>query len=342
MEHEKDKRRVESEGVDLMMSFGLIKIAEETKEKKEREVPGRVTETLGGAGIGAASFGAATGTEKFYHGTSTENAEKIKSEGLLASMGGTGKAKDIGYDNYVENSKGYVHGTKMPSVAKNYAKMNHPEVMRELQSMEAYRSRVEEVSNLKGQIPEADYISLKESAVRDFGSAQNRLLNKIDSVKADGTGEVIRGRLPYDIYKGTEIDTDAGRSRMQAFKTKRDIPVEAIHGSEAMLSDRAKYYGKNFLNYAKEHPKRLLTGAAGLGIGSTLVADGLLRNEEVPLFGTVKLASSTNYNERMIELKMRRTGCSREEAERTMDIADSQYLSEVLMGDFVNKLTKGK
>lgn len=326
------------------MSFGLIKIAEEKEEKKkkEREIPGRVTETLGGAGIAAASFGAATGTEKFYHGTSTENAEKIKSQGLLAQMGGTGKAKDIGYDNYVENSKGYVHGTKMKSVADNYAKMNHPEVMRELQSMEAYRSRLKDVEQLKGQVPEADYNSFKQSAVRDFHNAQTRLINKIDSVKIDGVGEVLRGRLPYDIFKDTEIDKDAGSSRMQAFKTKRDIPIEAIHGSDAMLSDRAKYYGKNFLNYAKEHPKRLLAGAAGLGVGSTLVADGLLRNEEVPLFGTVKLASSNNYDERMIELKMRRTGCTREEAERTMDIADSQYLSEVFMKDFVNKLTGGK
>jgi hypothetical protein len=336
--------------------MNLIKLAEETKD---RDTVPRVVETVGGGLIGAASLGAATGTEKMYHGTSLENAEKIKQEGLLASMGGSGKAKDIGFGDYVENSKGYVHGTKIKAIAKNYAKMNDPEIMEEMKGLNPIRQRMHELEKAKDMMPLDQWKREYRAVVSEYNQASNQLVKNVEGKSLKGVGEILTGRIPYQIIKDAEIDTDAGASKMVAFKTRQDIPREAIYGSDAKLAERAKYYGKNFAHYVTEHPKRFLTGAGALTAGGLLVGDGLLRNEEVPLGSFAKLASSkwnnmvmdvqlvnagilkvasTDYNERMIQTKMRRTGCSREEAERTMDIADSQYLSEVFMDDFVKKL----
>lgn len=308
-------------------SFGLSKIAEEDKDRKTGK---RVIEGAGGAALAAGSIGAATGTEKFYHGTSFENAKDIKQHGLLANKGGTGAAKDLGVPQYVDNSQGYVHATKFKPNATMYAKMNHPDSQKDLEKVRGLRNKIQEVDQ-----------SQFGSAVDEFTKENRAMQSRMSARKLSESGEVLKGRVPYDLFQRAEIDKDSGGSKIMAFKTKENIPVEAIHGSSATLGQRAKYYGKNFAGYAKNHTGRLALGLGGVGLGTALVGDSLLRDKEKPIAGTLKLAS-TNYDERMIQNKMRRTGCSREEVERTMDIADSQYLSEVFMDDFVNKLTGGK
>lgn len=307
-------------------SFGLSKIAEEDKDRKNGK---RVIEGAGGAALAAGSIGAATGTEKFYHGTSFENAKDIKQHGLLANKGGTGAAKDLGVPQYVDNSQGYVHATKFKPNATMYAKMNHPDSQKDLEKVRGLRNKIQEVDQ-----------SQFGSAVDEFTKENRAMQSRMSARKLSESGEVLKGRVPYDLFQRAEIDKDSGGSKIMAFKTKENIPVEAIHGSSATLGQRAKYYGKNFAGYAKNHTGRLALGLGGVGLGTALVGDSLLRDKEKPIAGTLKLAS-TNYDERMIQNKMRRTGCSREEVERTMDIADSQYLSEVFMDDFVNKLTGG-
>lgn len=308
-------------------SFGLIKIAEEEKDRKTGK---RVIEGAGGAALAAGSIGAATGTEKFYHGTSFENAKDIKQNGLLANKGGTGAAKDLGVPQYVDNSQGYVHATKFKPNAMMYAKMNHPDSQKDLEKVRGLRNKIQQVDQ-----------SQFRNAVDEFVTENKAMQSRLRARKLSESGEVLKGRVPYNLFNRAEIDTDSGSSKIMAFKTKENIPVEAIHGSSATLGERAKYYGKNFANYAKNHTGRLALGLGGVGLGTAMVGDSLVRDKEKPIAGTLKLAS-TNYDERMIQNKMRRTGCSRAEAERTMDIADSEYLSEVFMDDFVNKLTGGK
>lgn len=332
-------------GIEL--SYGLIKIAEE--EMKERDWYRRPIEGTAGSLLVSMSLDKAIGAEKFYHGTSFENAEKIKEQGFLANKGGSGvTSSGLG----VGGNQEYVHGTKWKSIAKNYAKSNHPDALKDMELVRVLEGKMTDI------MKDEDWVSSEEGR-RNFVNAREEMSKALDTFHKNRpkrplkeSGEIITGRLPYELFDRAEVDTRLGNSKSTAFKTKENIPVEAIRGSSATTTERAKYYGKNFANYAKDYPGRLALGLGGLGLGGVMVADSFLRDKEMPLgnklvlattesFGLSKLAS-IDYNERLVNMKMRRTGCSRAEAERTMDIADSQYLSEVFMDDFVNKLTGGK
>lgn len=173
---------------------------------------------------------------------------------------------------------------------------------------------------------------------------------------------------------GALLGVDGGRNKnfntvyndkIMKMEAKQDKLLNADVGIDKLMKNHDKSHElfKKTMNL-RNNPEKLLKSpkynllqtksalkgavpmaALGAGLGAvygdtTNKAVQEFKHATTESFGLIKIAS-TNYNERMIENKIRRTGCSREEAERTMDIADSQYLSEVFMDDFVNKLTGG-
>lgn len=111
----------------------MDKVAQLVKLAKERDKSKLKDAAIYGAGSAALAKAAPSrllGYHNVYHGTSKENAAKIKRDGKLkASMGGggNGASQSMGNknefmsDTFKERSKGKVHFTKTEGIAKFFA-----------------------------------------------------------------------------------------------------------------------------------------------------------------------------------------------------------------------------
>ena len=102
-----------------MAAKGLMKRAEEID--KEASIGRNVAKGALGAALIAGSANNILGKKTLYHGTSKDNWDKIKSEGMLSDRGGSGASKSVGNNAYQKNSENKVHLTGLRPVANVYS-----------------------------------------------------------------------------------------------------------------------------------------------------------------------------------------------------------------------------
>lgn len=222
----------------------------ETLEQKQKEQSG-VAGSIGAlAGATAAAPIAAPrllGTKRIYHGTTKDNWENIKHEGLRHELGGSNGASQT--SESLEQSKGMTHLTAKRSIGNyhaNFSDMPQDELMR---------------LNLRAR----------------FGEV-NELFDK----PKNGIGHVLSGHIPFEKWQQMEIDPiynedflrpnnnkfEVALMRDQAVRGPVDVlPVE-LDGTGVPMAERLKYFGEKFPDYVKKFPGRFALGAGTLGVGA--------------------------------------------------------------------------
>lgn len=208
------------------MINGLIKLAEENN--------------LGVAGYGIAGLGAMgasknliTGKKTQYHGTSKENAEKIRREGLLASKGGTGASVAINSGEYVDASKGKIHSSRFQPVANMYANL-------------AVKGESAFDNPMRAMFGKGSGEVIKMNMDYD-----NYKRMTIDNVGSDDISDIPKAVRPI--------------AKNMAAKGSVNVTPAEISGSSATLRDRVTHTAKKMPSYVKNNPMRF---TAGLGIAS--------------------------------------------------------------------------
>lgn len=253
-------------------------------KENEKKIDGSdVALASGSLGAIGTSKNMILGKKRMYHGTSKKNWESIKNEGLKASRGGIGGASvAVGSQNYIKNSKGKVHATRVRPLANMYANMN------EVDSPIITKGG-KLVNNALGYMTDGK-ISSTDPNYSEFLEARNKILdyqkkNKVNMTKETVTnffkkpknGKVLKINMDYDKYKAMELDPDQageyvknfGRiQRNVASRGNINISPEEIAGSSVKIKDRMKHTFKNMPGYIKNNPKRFGGGVALASAGA--------------------------------------------------------------------------
>lgn len=231
--------------------YNLIKLANDTQQESSESNLG----TIAGGGLGLAAsspvaFPRASGMQRFYHGTATENVEPIKQEGLLASKGGKNGATFPESGN-MDESVGKVHLSHYKQVGNYHANFH--------------------------DLPKDELFALNSTA-----EGQNKLFE----APVNGKGSVLSGYLPFQKYDKLEIDPVFNQNiindlpenvieRPFAQKVLRDfasrgemdvLPIE-LDGAGHSMKERLRYYGSHLPEYVKNYPGRFAGGLATAGAG---------------------------------------------------------------------------
>ena len=174
------------------------------------------------------------GKQRFYHGTSKQNAEKIIKEGLDPEMGGkNGASAHVGSSSYVKNSTGHVHVTPSKRVAAAFSHLHG--------SGAGKGDPKQALAMLKGAL---------------LGTA--------------GPGAIVSGHLDYDRFqRDFHLDPDMGGG--QAYRTKTKIGTESIGSSVTKgvsAGSIAKYVKANPGRFAAG-AGLAAAGGAGLAYGAS-------------------------------------------------------------------------
>lgn len=234
----------------------IMKLAEKRRDHGEVLIGGGAAAIGTGMATGSRARGRLLGYKRVYHGTTPEIAEKIRREGLKASMGGTGAAADhakifegreVGSapSDYEKASKGRVHVTGKRSTAGGFAAFRRADANP--------GARVYEM--MGGQIFPGRY---KKG--------------------------IIEAHIPDELWQKFEVDPDAaGRAgsvsgKHQAARGAVDVDPRFIRGSEgfsrrALLKERLR----GLPSYIKRNPIRFAKGVGAVGGGAGLAAYGLHR-----------------------------------------------------------------
>lgn len=247
---------------------------------------------LAGASLGAlgASKNMILGKKKMYHGTSKENWEKIRTQGLRADRGGIGGASAAIRDkNYIKASKGTVHLTRIKPVANLYTNLNKtdmPHALKSTEMEEAFHSLMEKDKGGKLSISTASpnyekFKKLKKEHDEYVKNHKDKIMDEtfLSNLKKGRGGKRIKVSMDYDKYKSMIVDNDqAGPSVNNKFITKIqkniaskgpiNVLPEEIVGSSATLKDRVKHTLKAMPSYIKNNPARFGGGLALAGAGA--------------------------------------------------------------------------
>ena len=174
------------------------------------------------------------GKQRFYHGTSKQNAEKIIKEGLDPEMGGkNGASAHVGSSNYVKNSTGHVHVTPSKRVAAAFSHLHG--------SGAGKGDPKQALAMLKGAL---------------LGTA--------------GPGAIVSGHLDYDRFQ-RDFHPDPDMGGGQAYRTKTKIGTESIGSSVTKgvsAGSIAKYVKANPGRFAAG-AGLAAAGGAGLAYGAS-------------------------------------------------------------------------
>ena len=177
------------------------------------------------------------GKKRLYHGTSKENAEKIKQEGFKASKGGQhGSSAKVKSDSFVKESTGKIHASTSKRIAAAFAHLNGLDI--------SASDKKKQVEMVKGILK-----------------------------RTQGKGAIITSYIPHDSFVNDfqpDPDMALPGKHQVAYRTTKDIAKENI-------GQRALFRGvsiKDIANYAKRNPKRFLAGAGLAGLGAAGVVSG--------------------------------------------------------------------
>lgn len=291
-------KEIEKSASDIVNEC-IEKIAE--TENKENNTKKRIGLGVGGATAIGSSKNMILGKKRMYHGTSKENWDKIKHEGLRADKGGRGGASvTAGSNQYIKNSKGKVHVTKVKPLANLYSNMNKKdspytyEFGRLQQKMQSYMKEENGGFTIDNSNPHyKDYVKAKE----EFEDFHKKNGNKVNGEFAAGmksqgkNGKRIKINMDYDKFKSMEVDPDqAGKpfknklvhkiQKNVASRGNINITPEEIVGSSAKLKDRVKHTAKAMPKYIKNNPLRFGTGVALVGGGAYALGKALKKQEK--------------------------------------------------------------
>jgi hypothetical protein len=215
--------------------------------RSEKEV-GVGNYVVGGAGLYGGSrlmyrgLPMVLGQQRVYHGTSRQNASKIKSEGFKTKYGGiNGSSAHVGSASYVKNSTGKIHVTPSKRVASGFATLN---------GLDKGKSEAEKMLAM-----------IKGVALRSAGD-----------------GEVITAHVPYGNFKQNfKIDPDMpGRV---AFTTDADIGRSFVGKRSVFHGVSAGSVLRYAKKYPERLAKGVGLGALGAGI-SVLAARQMRRKPQ--------------------------------------------------------------
>ena len=224
------------------MKYGLAKIAEEQSQAQIDPVKAG----LGGLAALWWSGDYLTGKKTMYHGTTQENWDNIRSEGLRPDVGGSGASAQINRPDYVEASKGNIHLTRFRPIATMYANMagkdmGDPSARKNL--------NMGWVDNPQGKV-----LKIK----MDY--------DKFNDMRIDNAGRDDISNIP---------ERERVMAKNFAAKGNVHISPEEIAGSDATLKQRLTHTLGALPDYVRNNPKRFgaglgLAGLGALGIGSAV------------------------------------------------------------------------
>jgi hypothetical protein len=243
--------------------IGLAKIAaDEDMQMEYNTIP------MGLWGLGAGAYGInralplLDGMERVYHGTTKDNANAIRQQGIRADKAGTGNsslnanlARRIGE----ENVKGKVYATRNLLNAATYGYQESGDL--------------KNIGLVKGKIP---YRDLQSGKLKRVPNPELRGLNRdewVDTVK----NEVLFAP-PDNVLKQNYKELDAPNTLV----IEGDLPTQYIKGS-------SNFKGQNLsgvADYIKNNPGRFSKGlgvaglgVAGLGAGTALINHQLKKDD---------------------------------------------------------------
>lgn len=297
-------------GGALMLTKGLRKKASECDDiEKQAGIKSSIAKGTLGAALLAGSADAILGKKTLYHGTSKENWEKIKEQGLRSQHGGTGASKSVGNNAYQKNSENKVHLTGLRPVANIYASSNTPEIKQTREDLAEFKDKVFDVMVHQGPPGKSkvDYklkkgrqkvyqelVKYKEDELRRMNMEQRTLKNVLIDPSINTDGKTVKVKMDYNKWKhNMEQDREGVMLKKQVNKHLKgnnnpivkhiaargnvDILPEEIVDSNVGLSEKAKHTLNNLPGYIKENPLRFGAGVTSAGTGAALLASALRR-----------------------------------------------------------------
>lgn len=277
--------------------YGLVKIANEQQEKNHWG-----DAALAGGG-GIATLNAKDrilGRKTLYHGTSKDNAAKIKQEGFKLSNGLGGASEALGEEQFIDNSKGLIHMTPQRGIANGFAMVADDPKLKEMKTTINGLLAQLEVARLKS-VPVSEFADHVEkrtdlqrqiaSGKRDaFDHSSKLLIRGIITPPQLSAGETLKMSVPYGDFRAMQPDPDMFPDvdekivRQLAVRTDTPPGLEYIKGSvdDIGRAGRLKESLQLMPDYIKAHPGRFGTGVGLAGAGLTGVgfaAHNQLRGE---------------------------------------------------------------
>jgi cell wall-associated NlpC family hydrolase len=250
---------------------------------------------LGGAGVVAhpQTRGSLLGFKRVYHGTSAENLEKVRNEGLLTSHGGRGGASEaVGSKKYVANSTGKVHVTSIKPMARFYSAMNDPEMKSLGPRIQFLESKLQ-----GGGISEQEFAQYSRELEKKYQARNEAMKGLPKKVLNPLYGNVASIDMPYDQFHRFEIDPDQfggevpkdKRFLAKRFAARGPENIEALHvrgGGAGRALKRTGSFLKNLPKYVAAHPGRFAAGvgATALGTAGAIYGGSQLAQKFIPGF----------------------------------------------------------
>ena len=221
-----------------------------------------------------------------YHGTSKGNADKILEEGLRPDKGGTGVDGTLAGD-YAKQSKGYVHATTRPLLARRYAVQHYPEGKEIAERVKGLKNQL--TDDVTGEVRDKLEKEIKGTEMEYAFRHQYDLFRKMDKNQVD----VVKAKIPLTQIDRADYETlqymdpslpkaNGLKTKLNAFRTTEQIPVEAIKGSVATPLDRLKYRAGVLPELAREMPGRTFGSLGLVGLGGLAGYQALQSGNETP------------------------------------------------------------
>lgn len=291
----------------LAIAKGLKKVANEDMEK-EANIKSVAKGALGAA-LMAGSADAILGKKTLYHGTSKDNWENIKREGMKADRGGSGASKSVGNNAYQKNSENKVHLTGLKPVANVYSSANTPEIKKKRDDLAQFKDKAFDIIVNQGAPGKStvDYKlkkgrqkiydelrAYKEDELKRMNMDQRTFKNVFINPSIDTDGKTVKVNLDYNKWKNNmEQDREGVMFKKHVNKYLRgnnnslvkqmaargniDVLPEEISGSDATISEKAKHTLSQLPGYIKQNPLRFGAGLTGAGAGTAMLASALRR-----------------------------------------------------------------
>lgn len=243
------------------------------------------------------------GYEKVYHGSTKEQADRIKREGIKPGV----KDNKKEYPVWMKREEDKIHLSKYKDTAKAYArdseiyKHKDHKANNRLNALED-RFFTRKVNGRGGNSQENLLFTseldgtLSKDQAKDILRYRDRLMNQdvksydkaVKKAKKNGNGKVTEVNIGYNKWKkdyranpnriifksinGEDVDWNNIKKLSAIGKSK--IDPEEIVGSSIKNADKLKYRLKNLPSYVKENPKRFAKGVAPVGAGVALAGLG--------------------------------------------------------------------
>lgn len=293
-------------GGAMALAKGIRKKASEDIEK-EASAPSSVLKGALGAAMIAGSGNALLGKKTLYHGTSKENWDRIKEEGMRADKGGSGASKSVGNNAYQKNSENKVHLTGVKPIANVYSSSNTPEIRKKRDELVQFKDKAFNITVTQGapgkstvnyklkkghQKVYQELAKYKEDELKRMNMAQRTFKNVFINPSIDTDGKTVKVKLDYNKWKNNmEQDREGVMFKKQVNKYLKgndnpvvkqmaargniDVLPEEIVGSNAGISAKAKHTLSQLPGYIKENPLRFGAGLASAGAGTAMLANAL-------------------------------------------------------------------